>query len=143
MKNSLSKKQKKTLIRILVALAMFAAVFITDKIIVLGNVFEGPAAWVFPFCLYLVVYLLIGYDVLWRAIRNIAHGQIFDENFLMCVATLGAFALAIYRGAIPPSRKFLNLSKTLRNRNPKQKTSSLNSRNITPRSSSSLPFSWP
>ena len=99
MKNSLSKKQKKTLIRILVALAMFAAVFITDKIIVLGNVFEGPAAWVFPFCLYLVVYLLIGYDVLWRAIRNIAHGQIFDENFLMCVATLGAFALAIYRGA--------------------------------------------
>ena len=99
MKSSLNKKQKKTLIRILVALAMFAAVFVTDKILVLGDVFEGPAAWVFPFCLYLVVYLLIGYDVLWRAIRNIAHGQIFDENFLMCVATLGAFALAIYRGA--------------------------------------------
>ena len=39
-----------------------------------------------------------GYDVLWKAVRNIAHGQVFDENFLMCVATLGAFALAIYRG---------------------------------------------
>ena len=44
------------------------------------------------------MYFAIGYDVLWKAVRNIAHGQVFDENFLMCVATLGAFALAIYRG---------------------------------------------
>ena len=96
---SFSKKEKRMLARIIVALVMFAAVFIVDKTLVLGNVFSGPAAWVFPFCLYLVIYLLIGYDVLWRAVRNIAHGQVFDENFLMCVATLGAFALAIYRGA--------------------------------------------
>ena len=100
MKNfSLSRKDRKNLIRIIVALVLFLAILITDKIIVLGDVSEGPAAWVFPFCLYLAVYLIIGYDVLWRAIRNIAHGQVFDENFLMCVATLGAFALAIYRGA--------------------------------------------
>ena len=100
MKNhALSKKQKKNLIRITAALVAFAAIFIVDKIVNLGGVFEGGAAWVFPFLLYLAVYLLIGYDVLWRAIRNIAHGQIFDENFLMCVATLGAFALAIFRGA--------------------------------------------
>ena len=107
MKNfSLSKKQKRNLTRIVVALILFFAVFIPDKLAgvvpgmaPLGEVFDGPAAWVFPFCLYLVVYLLIGYDVLWRAVRNIAHGQVFDENFLMCVATLGAFALAIYRGA--------------------------------------------
>ena len=96
---SFSKKEKRMLARIIAALVMFAAVFIVDKTLVLGNVFSGPAAWVFPFCLYLVIYLLIGYDVLWRAVRNIAHGQVFDENFLMCVATLGAFALAIYRGA--------------------------------------------
>ncbi len=95
---SLSRKDRKKLIRIAIALALFLAIFITDKIIVLGNAFEGPAAWVLPFCLYLAVYLIIGYDVLWRAIRNIARGQVFDENFLMCVATLGAFALAIYRG---------------------------------------------
>ena len=95
----LSRKEKKTLTRILIALAMFVVIFITDKVIVLGQVFSGGAAWVLPFCLYLIVYLLIGYDVLWRAIRNIAHGQVFDENFLMCIATLGAFALAIYRGA--------------------------------------------
>lgn len=95
---SLSRKDRKKLIRIAIALTLFLAIFITDKIIVLGNAFEGPAAWVLPFCLYLAVYLIIGYDVLWRAIRNIARGQVFDENFLMCVATLGAFALAIYRG---------------------------------------------
>ena len=95
----LSRKEKKKLIRIIVALAMFAVIFAIDKIVGLGAVFEGRAAWVFPFCLYLIVYLLIGYDVLWRAARNIAHGQVFDENFLMCLATLGAFALAIYRGA--------------------------------------------
>ena len=95
---SLSRKDRKKLIRILVALALFLAIFVTDKIVVLGNALEGPAAWVLPFCLYLTVYLIIGYDVLWRAVRNIAHGQVFDENFLMCVATLGAFALAIYRG---------------------------------------------
>ncbi len=99
-KSSMSRKLKRTLVRILVALGLFLAVFITDKVIAggLAGVFSGPAAWVFPFCLYLVIYLIIGYDVLWKAIRNILHGQVFDENFLMCVATLGAFALAIYRG---------------------------------------------
>ena len=99
-KSTMSGKEKRTLVRILVALGLFLIVFITDKVIAggLGGVFTGPAAWVFPFCLYLVIYLIIGYDVLWKAIRNIAHGQVFDENFLMCVATLGAFALAIYRG---------------------------------------------
>ena len=95
---SMSRRERKKLIRIIVALCLFAAIFIADRIIPLGEVFEGRAAWVFPFCLYLAVYLLIGYDVLWRAARNIAHGQVFDENFLMCIATLGAFALAICRG---------------------------------------------
>ena len=45
---------------------------------------------------FLVPYLLIGWDVLWKAIRNIAHGQIFDENFLMSIATIGAFVLGEY-----------------------------------------------
>lgn len=99
MKNALSPKQRKTLIRIVVALIAFLVVFCVDNIVELGNVFDGKAAWVFPFLLYLAIYLVIGYDILWRAARNIAHGQVFDENFLMCVATLGAFALAIYRGA--------------------------------------------
>lgn len=95
---SLSRKDKKNLIRIIIALGLFLAIFITDKVIGLASVFDSKLSWLFPFALYLVVYLIIGYDVLWKAIRNILHGQIFDENFLMCVATIGAFALAIYRG---------------------------------------------
>ncbi len=98
-KLSLSKKEKKNLTRILIALGLFLVVFILDKILVLGDVFSGNFGWIFPFCLYLIIYLIIGYDVIWRAIRNICHGRVFDENFLMCVATLGAFGLAIYRGA--------------------------------------------
>ncbi|MDE7405281.1 MAG: cadmium-translocating P-type ATPase [Clostridiales bacterium] len=94
----MTRRQKKNLIRILVALAAFLAIFITDKVIALDSVFGGKYGWLFPFGLYLDVYIVIGYDVLWKAVRNIAHGQVFDENFLMCVATLGAFALAIYRG---------------------------------------------
>ncbi len=96
---SLSRRERKNLIRIVVALAAFAAIFIAARAVGLADVFGGRYGWLFPFALYLAVYLLIGYDVLWRAVRNIAHGQVFDENFLMCIATLGAFALAIYRGA--------------------------------------------
>ncbi len=98
MRPSLTKKQKFELIRILAALALFAALFITDKAVGLGGVFAGRAGWVFPFLLYLAVYLFIGYDVLWRAVQGIVRGQIFDENFLMCAATVGAFALAVFRG---------------------------------------------
>lgn len=98
-KITMTKREKKNLIRILIALCAFGIIFITDHIITLQSVFAGSYAWLFPFVLYLVVYLWIGYDVLWKAIRNILHGQVLDENFLMCVATLGAFALAIYRGA--------------------------------------------
>lgn len=97
-KLAMSRKEKKKLIRILVALGLFGIIFITDLVVELGGVFKSSYGWLFPLALYLVVYLIIGYDVLWKAIRNIAHGQVFDENFLMCVATLGAFALGIYRG---------------------------------------------
>ncbi len=96
-KFSLSAKERKNLIRILVALTAFLVIFVVDKVISLDDVFDKNG-WLLPFGLYLAVYVVIGYDVIWRAVRNIAHGQVFDENFLMCIATLGAFALAIYRG---------------------------------------------
>lgn len=98
-KSAMSRREKKNLIRILIALGLFGIIFVVDKIVKLGSVFDGGYGWLFPFALYLAVYFVIGYDVLWKAVRNISHGQIFDENFLMCVATLGAFALGIYRGA--------------------------------------------
>jgi len=55
-----------------------------------------PATGILRFLLYLAVYLIIGYDVLLKAFRGILNGRIFDENFLMTIATVGAFALAIY-----------------------------------------------
>ena len=93
--------QKKQLIRIIMCLAAFFAVFIADKTLSGGlvGVIGGKYGWLLPFALYLAVYAAIGYDVLWRALRGILHGQMLDENFLMCIATLGAFALAIYTGA--------------------------------------------
>ena len=96
----MSRKQRRQLIRIVVCLAAFAVLFAVDRVTDgWAAMIPGRYGWLLAFGLYLAVYLAIGYDVLWRAVRNIAHGQVFDENFLMCIATLGAFALAIYRGA--------------------------------------------
>nr|MDE6704554.1 heavy metal translocating P-type ATPase [Treponemataceae bacterium] len=94
----MSRKEKKNLVRILIALGLFGIIFAADALVALDGVFAGRYGWLFPFALYAAVYGIIGYDVLWKAARNIARGQVFDENFLMCVATLGAFALGIYRG---------------------------------------------
>ena len=77
--------QKKTLVRIVIG---FAALLIASFL---------PAEGYLQLAAYLVPYLIIGYDILWRAVRNIMHGQIFDENFLMTIATVGAFALGEYR----------------------------------------------
>ena len=54
---------------------------------------ENVNVWI-QFVIYLVPYLIIGYDIVYKAVRNISHGQVFDENFLMAIATIGAFALA-------------------------------------------------
>ena len=94
----MSKRDKKKLIRIIVSLILFFAIFITDKIVKLDTVFNGNLNWLFPFALYLIVYITIGYDVIYKAFANIFHGEFLDENFLMVVATFGAFGLAIYRG---------------------------------------------
>ena len=80
----MNKKQKKMLTRILIAAAMLIAL----KLI--------PVTGVLQLALYLVAYLVIGYDILKKAWKGILNRQVFDENFLMAVATIGAFALAIY-----------------------------------------------
>lgn len=97
----MSRKQKHELIRIICCLAAFLVLLVTDKALDggLAGAVSGKYGWLLPFALYLAVYIAIGYDVLWRALRGILHGQMLDENFLMCIATLGAFALAIYTGA--------------------------------------------
>lgn len=95
----MTRRQKRNLIRICITLVLFIILFILDHIFHLDKVIPNESlGWIFPACLYLAVYLFIAYDVLWKAIRNICHRQIFDENFLMCVATIGAFSLGIVRG---------------------------------------------
>ena len=89
---------KKRLIRIIISLVLFFTLFTVDKIINLETVIDMEFP-ILPFCLYLVVYLIAGYDVLFKAIRNICHGQVFDENFLMSVATIGAYAIFAFSEA--------------------------------------------
>ena len=80
----MSKKQKKMLTRIIIAAVMLIALrFI-------------PVTGLLRLALYLVVYIIIGYDILRKAGKGILNRRVFDENFLMAVATVGAFALAIY-----------------------------------------------
>lgn len=94
MLENLSGKQRKDLGRIAVALGLFAiAMLVPFEAIV-----DESQVLVVKFAAFLVPYLVAGYDVLLRAVRNIGHGQIFDENFLMSVATIGAFALALLPG---------------------------------------------
>lgn len=81
----MTKKQKKVLIRIIVSAVLLAAIMITTKLVEINK-------WI-QLVLYLVPYLIIGYDILKKAVKGIFKGQIFDENFLMAVATVGAVAL--------------------------------------------------
>ena len=90
----MTKKQKKTRKRILTALVLFLALELAEHLA--PDVLPG-LAW--P-VLYLIPYGIIGWDVLWRAIRNIKNGQVFDENFLMSVATIGAFGCGEYPEAV-------------------------------------------
>ena len=81
----MNKKQKKMLTRILIATVMLIALYFL------------PVTGILQLALYLVVYLVIGYDILKKAGKGIANRRVFDENFLMAVATIGAFVLAIYQ----------------------------------------------
>ena len=114
----MSKKQKRMLRRILVSAALFVLIsllHLLPDIMLPGpvpflsssRVTEGGEAAFFLsvsppvyLVLYLIPYLIIGWDVLWRAVRNIAHGQVFDENFLMALATVGALAIGEYPEAV-------------------------------------------
>ena len=120
----MTRKQKKTLIRIIVAAVLLIAAVLLNRMD--GGYFylgENRPPLAVPFLfearpaqdaagngtvvyllrlwwLYLIPYLIIGWDILWKAIRNIGHGQVFDENFLMCVATVGALVLGEYSEAV-------------------------------------------
>ena len=97
----MNKKQKKWLKRILIALALFFAIMIVDELGLLAAAFGNPGALYAGFALYLIPYLIAGHDVLKKAWRNVRRGEAFDENFLMSVATIGAFAMIFFPEAEP------------------------------------------
>ena len=95
MVNNMTKKQKKMLYRIIVTFLLFAVLMVCEHT---GRM-DG---WnkIVLFVIYLVPYLVIGYDIVYKAARNISHGQVFDENFLMMIATFGAFGVGEYSEAV-------------------------------------------
>ena len=98
----MNKKQKRTRNRIVAALAIFAAVFAVTEFVPLAQYVGGETnALYLEFVLFLTPYLIAGYDVLLKAARNIGNGQVFDENFLMTIATVGAFALVLFPDSQP------------------------------------------
>ena len=84
----MSRKHKRMLARILISAALLIACALS------------PLKGIWRLLSFLVPYAVIGWDVLWKAVRNIAHGQVFDENFLMALATVGAFATGEYPEAV-------------------------------------------
>ncbi len=98
----MNKKQKRTRNRIVAALAIFATVFAVTEFVPLAQYVGGETnALYLEFVLFLIPYLIAGYDVLLNAARNIGNGQVFDENFLMTIATVGAFALVLFPDSQP------------------------------------------
>ena len=96
--SGMTEKQKTMLVRILIAAAMLLSLqFLPAETFAQldGYLFPSAGRWV-RFALYLIDYFIIGYDILRKAIKGILNKQVFDENFLMAVATVGAMALAIY-----------------------------------------------
>ncbi|MBR0097186.1 MAG: heavy metal translocating P-type ATPase, partial [Synergistaceae bacterium] len=85
----MNKKQKNMLLRIIVSTIMLVALnyYLPE---------DAPINSFVRLALYLVPYLIVGHDILQKAFKGIKHGQVFDENFLMAVATLGALCLAVY-----------------------------------------------
>lgn len=96
----MTKTQKKNIVRIAVAALLFFPLLALEHL----GIFEGfkllGYEWVLPLALFTIPYVVIGYDIFFKAIRNICHGQVFDENFLMMVATLAAFGIREFPEAV-------------------------------------------
>ena len=90
------KKQKIMLYRIIAAAVIYVPLFVLEHMGKLEFQSEIPV----QFLLFMIPYLIVGWDIIYRAVRNISHGQIFDENFLMCIATFGALGVKEYSEAV-------------------------------------------
>ena len=92
----MNPKQKKLLTRIIVALGLFVIIEVAAQTGALAAAFGTPGDVYAEFALFLIPYLIAGYDVIAGALRGLVHGHALDEDFLMTVATFGAFALVLF-----------------------------------------------
>ncbi|MDE5909023.1 MAG: cadmium-translocating P-type ATPase [Lachnospiraceae bacterium] len=92
----MTKKQQKMLVRIILTFVIFVGLFICEH----AGLLDGIGSTWILFLIYLIPYLVIGYDIIYKAARNISNGQVFDENFLMMIATFGAFGVREYSEAV-------------------------------------------
>lgn len=90
----MSKKQKKMLLRIIISAVVWAAGLVISHLFPAEDRFGIMG--IVQFVIFTAAYLTIGWDIVWKAIRNIAHGQVFDENFLMSIASIGAMVIGDY-----------------------------------------------
>ncbi len=97
----MNNKQRRWRNRILIALSIFAAVYVIDESGILETYFGSTGALYAAFLLFLIPYLIAGYDVLIEAVRNLTQGQAFDESLLMSIATVGAFAMVFFPESDP------------------------------------------
>ena len=88
----MTDKQKKVLYRIIATALLYAVLLVMEHIV--KPVFMDQ--WYVTLVLFLIPYFVIGWDIMYKAVRNISHGQVFDENFLMLIATIGAFVVGEY-----------------------------------------------
>ena len=88
----MTDKQKKVLYRIIATALLYAVLLVMEHIV--KPVFMEQ--WYVTLVLFLIPYFVIGWDIMYKAVRNISHGQVFDENFLMLIATIGAFVVGEY-----------------------------------------------
>lgn len=92
----MTKKQKNMLARIIISFILFIALMAAEHT---GSLDGLPGVWP-KFLIFLVPYLIIGWDIVYKAVRGIINGQVFDENFLMTIATFGAFGVREYSEAV-------------------------------------------
>ncbi len=99
----MTRKQKKMLLRILIGAGLLLLAVLLDRLL-LGEMLGG-----WRFLLFFPAYFTAGWDVLWKAVKNISHGQVFDENFLMALATVGAFCTGFFGEGEYPEAVFVML----------------------------------
>ena len=92
----MSKKQKKMLLRIIIAAVVWVAGFVLEHVLDIDSAGRFSVPGFIHLGIFVAAYFIIGWDILWKAIRNIAHGQVFDENFLMTIASIGAMVIGEY-----------------------------------------------